>query len=210
MKTLEIQQALNRLGAIPVLVEDGKEGQATKKAIIDFQKKYNLLSDGIAGQKTISKIQELIGNEIKFISQKGIDFIVKEEGIILKPYRDAVGIPTIGVGSTYYENGQRVKMNDPAITKDRAIGLFKNVLAAYEIGVWSNTRDDINQNQFDALVSLAYNIGVTGFKNSTLLKIVNANPNDKKIIEAFKAWRFAGKNPILLNRRIREAKLYFS
>ena len=148
--------------------------------------------------------------EIRFISPNGINFLIKEEGIILKPYRDSVGIPTIGIGCTYYENGQKVKMTDPPITRDRAIGLFKNVLAAYEIAVWSNTRDDINQNQFDALVSICYNIGVNGLKGSTLLKRVNANPNDPSINEAFKMWKNAGDKPILLNRRIREANLYFS
>lgn len=148
--------------------------------------------------------------EIRFISPNGINFLIKEEGIILKPYRDSVGIPTIGIGCTYYENGQKVKMTDPPITRDRAIGLFKNVLAAYEIAVWSNTRDDINQNQFDALVSICYNIGVNALKGSTLLKRVNANPNDPSINEAFKMWKNAGGKPILLNRRIREANLYFS
>ena len=43
--------------------------------------------------------------EIRFISPNGINFLIKEEGIILKPYRDSVGIPTIGIGCTYYENG---------------------------------------------------------------------------------------------------------
>ena len=46
--------------------------------------------------------------EIRFISPNGINFLIKEEGIILKPYRDSVGIPTIGIGCTYYENGQKV------------------------------------------------------------------------------------------------------
>lgn len=148
--------------------------------------------------------------EIQFMSKKGIDFLVNEEGMILKPYRDSVGIPTIGIGCTYYENGQRVKMTDPAITKDRAIGLFKNILSTYEKAVWSRTRDDINQNQFDALVSICFNIGVAGFRDSTLLKRVNKNPNDPTISAAFEMWKNANGKPILLNRRKREARLYFS
>lgn len=154
--------------------------------------------------------------EIKSVDNKGIEFIVHEEGIILHPYLDSAGIPTIGVGCTYYEDGTRVKMTDPAITRERAIFLFKTVLKNYETTVWSVTRDDISQNQFNALVSICFNIGVgnpegtTGFKGSTLLKRVNANPNDPSITEAFKMWRNAGGKPILLGRRIREAKLYFS
>lgn len=148
--------------------------------------------------------------EIKTVSDKGIDFLIKEEGLILHPYRDSVGIPTIGIGNTYWEDGTRVKMTDKPITKERAIQLFRSVLQHYETAVWSITRDDINQNQFDSLVSLCYNIGVGGFKGSTVVKRVNANPSDPSIKGAFEMWSKAGGKPILLNRRRREAKLYFS
>lgn len=147
--------------------------------------------------------------EIKTVSPDGIDFLIKEEGLILHPYKDQVGIPTIGIGCTYYENGNRVTMADPPITRDRAIALFRNLLKHYEAAVWSVTRDDINQNQFDALTSLCFNIGVHGFKGSTVVKRVNANPNDKKIRDAFLMWKNAGGKPILLKRRKREADLYF-
>ncbi len=142
--------------------------------------------------------------EIKTLDKKGIDFLIKEEGIALHPYLDSVGISTIGIGNTYYENGGRVKMTDSPITKERAIELFKSVLKHY---VWSVTRDDITQNQFSALVSLCYNIGVGGFKGSTLVKRVNKNPNDIKIAEAFKMWK---KPTVLLPRRKREVALYFT
>jgi lysozyme len=147
--------------------------------------------------------------EIKQIDQSGIDFLINEEGLILHPYKDSVGIPTIGIGNTYYEDGTRVKMTDPAITKDRAINLFRIVLRNYENAVWSTTRDDINQNQFNALVSICYNIGVAGFKGSTLLKRVNLNPTDLLIRDAFLMWKNAGGKPVLLARRRREADLYF-
>lgn len=148
--------------------------------------------------------------EIRSISQKGIDFIAKEEGCVLHPYKDSVGVWTIGIGSTYWENGQKIKSTDPVISQERAYKLFRDVVKSYETAVHSLTRDDINQNQFDALVSLCYNIGVNGFRKSTLLKKVNANPKDPSITEAFKMWSMAGVKPILLGRRIREAKLYFS
>lgn len=148
--------------------------------------------------------------EIKKVSDKGLDFLAKEEGCVLRPYKDAVGIPTIGIGCTYYEDGSRVKMTDSPISRERAYQLFRNLLDTYEKGVWSVTRDDINQNQFDALVSICFNIGVAGFKASTLLKRVNKNPNDPAITEAFEMWRnAANKKNLLLARRKREAKLYF-
>lgn len=145
--------------------------------------------------------------EIKEMDQAGIDFLIKEEGLRLAPYLDSVGIPTIGIGNTYYEDGTRVKMTDSPITKERAISLFRIVLKHYETAVWSLTRDDINQSQFNALCLITYNIGVNGFKGSTLLRLVNANPLDPAIKNAFEMWR---KPKELLPRRKRETKLYFS
>lgn len=149
-------------------------------------------------------------NEIRKVSAKGIEFLIAEEGLRLKPYLDSAGIPTTGIGCTYYEGGKGVTMQDPAITKERAIELFRNLLKSYELAVYSTTRDDLNQNQFDALVSLCFNIGVAAFKKSTLLKKVNANPLDKTIQQSFEAWKNAGGKPILLKRRQREAALYFT
>jgi lysozyme len=148
--------------------------------------------------------------EIRLMDDKGLEFLIKEEGLRLKPYLDSRKIPTIGIGCTYYEDGTKVKMTDPSISKERALSLFKNIREFYEKAVYSVTRDDINQNQFNSLTSICYNIGIQGFKGSTLLKRVNADPNDPRITEAFKMWRNSGGKPILLGRRIREAKLYFS
>lgn len=153
-------------------------------------------------------IGKLANKEIKTMSPEGIEFLGREEGLRLRPYHDSVGIATIGFGNTYYEDGTRVKITDPAITKERAVKLFKTVLVHYEKAVWSLTRDDITQNQFDALVSITYNIGVTAFKGSTLLKRVNTYMSDALIRDAFLLWRNAGGKPILLERRKREAELY--
>lgn len=147
--------------------------------------------------------------EIRETSEAGLKFLIKEEGLVLRPYLDSVKVPTIGVGSTYYEDGRKVKMTDPPITAERAIRLFKNLLKNYELAVYSNTRDDINHNQFDAMASLCYNIGVNGFRGSTLVKRVNQNPNQASIRAAFQMWKNAGGKPILLARRNREADLYF-
>lgn len=149
--------------------------------------------------------------EIKDVSENGIQFLIKEEGLVKRPYLDSVGIPTIGIGMTYYpSNGKKVTMKDKPLTTDQAISEFKVMLNTYELGVYSVTRDDINHNQFDAMVSLCYNIGTHGFKGSTLVKRVNANPIDPNIRNQFEAWRNAGGKPILLKRRQREANLYFT
>lgn len=148
--------------------------------------------------------------EIRETSNKGIQFLIHEEGLIKRPYLDQAKVPTIGIGCTYYENGVKVKMTDPAITTERAIALFRNLLRNYELAVYSLTRDDINHNQFDSLTSFTYNVGTGGFRGSDLLKKVNSNKQDPSIRAAFEAWKNAGGKPILLARRKREADLYFT
>jgi lysozyme len=144
------------------------------------------------------------------ISTKGLNFIMNEEGLRLKPYSDSVGVATIGIGSTEYENGTRVTMKDPAITKERASLLFRNTLKKYVAAINKIAVKPLTQNQFDSLVSICYNIGTNGFAGSTLAKLVTHNPADPAIIEAFEKWCKAGGKPILLPRRKREATLYFT
>ncbi len=142
--------------------------------------------------------------EIKKMDSNGIDLLISFEGLKLKPYFDSVGVATIGVGCTYYEDGTRVKITDKAISRERAIKLFLNILVPYEILVWSVTRDDISQNLFNSLVCLAFNIGQTNFKRSTVLKKINNNDSLEEIRASWLQWKFAGGKPILLSRRIRE------
>ena len=145
-------------------------------------------------------------------SKKGIDLIKKYEGFRSKPYLCPAKVPTIGYGATYYPNGQKVKLSDPAIDEKHASILLEAMLVPYEKAVDSFCRDDINQNQFDALVSFAYNLGTSALKNSTLLKKVNKNPNDKSIALEFNKWVNAGGKKLwgLVKRRTEESKLYFS
>lgn len=145
--------------------------------------------------------------EIKEMSENGIKHLMQSEGVRLKPYLDSVGIPTIGVGNTFYEDGSRVKMTDHPITEKRAMELFKWVLRQFELTVYTNTRDDINQNQFDALVSFTYNVGQQAFKKSTLLRRINARASDQSIENAFMMWN---KPKEIIGRRKREVKLYFT
>ena len=108
--------------------------------------------------------------KILHLSQRGLDLIKQFEGLKLKPYLCPANIPTIGYGNTYYPSGAKVKIIDPSITAQKAEELLKFLLESYEKDVDSFCRDDINQNQFDALVSFAYNCGPRSLKSSTLLK----------------------------------------
>lgn len=144
--------------------------------------------------------------EIKSMSPNGIQFLMKNEGCVLHPYLDTKSIPTIGCGNTYYEDYTKVKMTDPPITQARAMELFKFILRQFEMTVYSNTRDDINQNQFDSLTSLCYNIGQQAFKNSTLVKRINSRASDQSVKNAFLMWN---KPAEIMKRRKREVELYF-
>ncbi len=145
-------------------------------------------------------------------SKQGIDLIKSFEGLKLKPYLCSAGVPTIGYGSTRYNNGVKVTLKDTPITEEKALVLLEDTLKQYELAVDAFCVDTINQNQFDALVSFAYNCGVGNLKSSTLLKKVNLNPGDPTISNEFLKWNKAAGKPLkgLTNRRVAEASLYFT
>jgi lysozyme len=145
-------------------------------------------------------------------SEEGIELIKSFEGLVLKPYKCSAGVPTIGYGNTFYENGKKVAMADKAITEARASELLANSLVKFEQYVDSYCVDTITQTQFDALVSFCYNVGPANLKSSTLLKKVNKDPNDPTILAEFMKWTRGGGKVLkgLVRRREAEANLYFS
>ena len=146
------------------------------------------------------------------VDQKGIDLITSFEGLKLSPYLCPANVPTIGYGTTRYYNGVKVSMSDLPITKEKAIEYLTHDLHNFELAVDAVATDSIAQNQFNALVSFAYNLGSNALKNSTLLKKVNINPNDPTIRNEFMKWVNAGGKRLkgLIRRREAEANLYFS
>ena len=149
-------------------------------------------------------------NQMK-LSANGFKLLGELEGIVLRPYRDSVGIPTIGIGSTYYEDGTKVKMSDKAITKERAIQLAKNVVKSFEAQVNKSILPTMVQNQFDAMVLLCYNIGESGFARSSVVRNFNAG-NIQKAADSFLLWNKAGGKVVrgLVNRRNIERTLFLS
>jgi lysozyme len=145
------------------------------------------------------------------LNNKGYLFITKHEGLKLKPYLCPAKIPTIGYGNCYYPDGKRVTLLDKQITKQEAFEMFKEIANKFAKRVDELVTSNINQNQFNALVSFAYNVGTGNFASSTLLKKVNKNPNDLTIKAEFLRWNKANGKVIngLTNRRIEEADLYF-
>jgi lysozyme len=142
---------------------------------------------------------------------KGIPIIRKFEGLKLKAYLCPAGVWTIGYGNTFYENGSKVQEGEK-ITLDRADKLLFFVVQKFEAEVKKLVKSTINDNQLGALTSFAFNVGAGNLAKSTLLKKVNANPNDATIRDEFMRWTKAGGKVLngLVTRRKAEADLYFT
>lgn len=140
-------------------------------------------------------------------SANGINLICGFEGLELKAYDDGVGVWTIGYGTTIV-NGIKVKKGDTC-TVEQAKSYMAQDLKKFESAVDTSVKVTITQNQFDALVSLAYNIGTGAFKSSTLLKKLNAK-DYKGAAAQFDRWNRAGGKVMqgLVNRRAKERKLF--
>lgn len=138
------------------------------------------------------------------ISRNGIEFIKKEEGLVLNAYLCPANVWTIGYGHT-----NSVKKGDK-ITEEQAEDFLVNDLLYSERIVNKMVKVKLNQNQYDALVSFVFNVGSGNFINSTLLKKLNAGAKSDEICVELRRWVFSkGKKlPVLVARRQRECELY--
>ena len=143
-------------------------------------------------------------------SAAGLALIKRYEGLKLKAYLCPAKVATIGYGSTRYPDGRRVILTDKLTNEAEATQLLLSTLAAFEKTV-NNLLPNVNQCQFDALVSLCYNIGSSALSKSTLIRKAKVNANDPSILDEFMRWNKAGGKVLagLTTRRAEEAKLYF-
>ena len=173
-------------------------------------------------QESLIKLNDWKGSTVSMaLSNNGSEFIKDYEKFISKPYRDAVGVWTIGYGNTYYPNRQSVKSTDAPLTEPQAAKLKQdiinmdfapavNLLFADEIAAGK-----ITQNMFDALVSLAYNIGTRGLAGSSVYKYIKAG-DYKRAADNFLSWnkgRVNGKLEVLgglVRRRNDERDLFLA
>lgn len=190
------------------------------KHIFDFLRK---ISGGKLTQKQVDAADKLIAtayddlNDVlgiatdeMHISPSGIDLICNFEGKRLAAYDDGVGVWTIGFGTTVYPNGIKVMKGDTC-TEAQAKTYMAHDLKKFEATVNKAVTVQLNQNQFDALVSLAYNIGTNAFSKSTLVKKLNAN-DIRGAADQFDVWVNAGGKRMqgLVNRRAKEKALFLS
>ena len=191
------------------------------KQIFDFLRK---ISGGTLTQKQVdaanqviatatdSVVADMLGLAIDqmAVSPFGVDLICGFEGKRLTAYDDGVGVWTIGFGTTVYPNGIKVMKGDTC-TEAQAKTYMAHDLKKFEATVNKAVTVQLNQNQFDALVSLAYNIGTNAFSKSTLVKKLNAN-DIRGAADQFDVWVNAGGKRMqgLVNRRAREKALFIS
>lgn len=136
-------------------------------------------------------------------NKKGIDLIKSFEGLSLQVYHDVVGLLTVGYGHrTNLAWGE-------SISQETADQLLEQDLKHFSDGVTKLLKVELNENQFSALVSFAYNLGIGSLEHSTLLKMCNQN----KLTECqnqFGKWCHAGGHvvPGLVRRRNAERDLF--
>lgn len=162
----------------------GYFGTVTKQAVIDYQKAKSIKpASGYVGPLTRAELNKPISKKnSREISNVGLQMIKDFEWLhdgnpktsMVEPMLDPVGYPTIGWGSRYDKNGKEVTMKTPAITLAECDDLLKRDVGyiATELNKY-----DLNQNQFDALTSFCYNLGVGAFQKSQIAKNLKSGAN---------------------------------
>ena len=137
------------------------------------------------------------------MSANGIALLKHYEGLELTAYRDVAGVLTIGYGGT--ENVEP----GMTITAQGADRLRNPLERDFVPGVFTALTRAPNQHQFDAMCSLAYNVGVSAFARSTLVKRFNSGAMEAAA-DQFLVWHYAGKRSIkgLRKRRAAERMLF--
>lgn len=154
------------------------------------------------------------------MSPHGRKLLEEWEGVRLKAYKDSAGLLTIGVGHLLTKselssgkiniNGESVKYGN-GLTAEQADELLEQDVKPAETTVNNNVKVELNQHQFDALVSFTFNVGGGAFKGSTLLKKLNNGQYDQVPAQLMRWDKAGGKVvPGLKKRRESEVKLWNS
>lgn len=143
------------------------------------------------------------------ISQVNLQVLKDLEGFRKSPYLCSAGKWTIGYGTTIYPNQKKVTSQDKPITEVLASVLLDLHLEMVYRNIGYLVKVELSQNQFDAICMFVYNVGVTRFKTSTILKLINAKLFDIASRQ-FDRWIWAGgkKSNGLIKRRNAEKKIF--
>lgn len=144
------------------------------------------------------------------VTDEGLALIKEFEGFRAKAYRDAVGVWTIGYGHTSAA-GEPVVKPGMVITKEEGTRILRRDVEMFAAGVRKAVKVRLNDNQFSALVSFAYNVGLGAFRTSSVLKAVNAKDFGRVPVRLNLWVKAGGKTlPGLVRRRAAEGALFAS
>lgn len=206
MNVADIQRALIALGYS--LVADGFNGPKTKTAIMAFQRGRGLAADGVAGPKTIAALQaatvEKLPAAVMTVSDRGRAELLSHEAIVTAPYKDSVGVWTVGVGHTKGAGAPDPDAMPKGVQRPVAemVDLFRRDLLEYEADVRAAVKTALKQHQFDALVSFHFNTGAVGRAN--FVKLLNAGD----LVGAAKGFMDWKKPAEIIGRRRAEQALF--
>lgn len=143
------------------------------------------------------------------INEEGLEIVKLFEGYRSKPYRCSAGVATIGYGSTYHINGDRVDMDDREIDKDEANELLVFGLRHAENAVGRTVKVPLTHDAFSSLTSFVYNVGIGNFRSSVLRSRLNRKDYTGASNEFWK-WRRASGRILkgLVKRREFEKRLF--
>ena len=152
------------------------------------------------------------------MSPHGLELLEQWEGFKTTVYKDSAGLPTVGVGHLLTKselssgkitiNGVPVSYEN-GLTEQQVTDLLAQDVQPAAAAVNNNVKVPLDQNQFDALVSFTFNVGVGAFTGSTLLKLLNQGQYDQ-VPDQLLRWTRAGGQVVqgLVNRRNNEIKLW--
>jgi lysozyme len=145
------------------------------------------------------------------ISNKGIQLIKHHEGVRNKPYRDCVGLWTVGVGHLIGDGKSLPESWNKLFTTEEVDALLKQDLVRFERGVQKLLPVPLTQNQFDALISFSFNLGLGVLQRSTLRQNI-LRKDFKGAAEEFLKYVRAGGKIVkgLVTRRNDEKALFES
>ncbi len=148
-------------------------------------------------------------------SKQGLIELANYEALSNTLYLDSGGVRTIGIGMTVSEIPDIREWSwDRRIETDECVRMYQRSLIKYENAVNKAIKPgiEITQAQFDALVSITYNIGTGGMAGSTFMKRVNAGASPSSVVAAMQAWNKDNGRTIrgLVNRRAAEGRVYMT
>lgn len=135
---------------------------------------------------------------------------IKFEGVYLRPYLCPAGVPTIGVGATFYEDGRKVSLNDPSITRERAIQLLHFHIRRHFLPRTVRLCPGADTPaRVAALCDFAFNLGHGALAGSTLRRKVNAGEWEEARVQILRWTRAGGRvlRGLVLRRQAEEALL---